>query len=244
MQETDFITQALASRAAGPIVGATAIVLSWLLSKWRHEIPLREQLAHAGRVALRALPWSLGALGLVLVAGAGPFDAIGVGITVLLIQAGFTLPRPPAPPAPRSELPTVPGVAMLAALGMVASCSMLPALAQVGAGAQYLGSLIEVADAGARAWLDRHPSLEAQQQIDTTLRRARQALALLDAAVAAGDDIEAARLEALSRYEELRMVLEQVGVLDAVAPEGGAESGAPDPEPLALPTAVEVAEVM
>lgn len=142
---------------------------------------------------------------------------------------------------------------MLIALLLVASltgCTMRDvrsALSAVSTGAQWLGSLLEVADADADAWLARHPSIETQHAVDTALRRARLALAALDGTVAAGHaadsgELVAARREALAAYRALVELLDEVGVLSGRGPAGGAETEAPAPEPVQLP-AVEVVAV-
>lgn len=122
-------------------------------------------------------------------------------------------------------------------LVLCAGCQLLPALA---AGASWLGSLLDVAEAGATAFDRRHPSVERSEKIAQGVLVARKALAALDAAIAAGEDPANARAEALQAYAELRAMLDAAGVLDARAPAGGAETEAPMPEPLPLPTPAEV----
>jgi hypothetical protein len=119
----------------------------------------------------------------------------------------------------------------------LSGCSLLPALVQ---GAQWLGTVIDVADSGADAFFARHPSLEAESKVDAHMHRARLALAALDAALAAGGDTTKARAEALASYAALRTLLADLGVLSATSPAGGAETDAPKPEPFNLPSPDEV----
>lgn len=125
----------------------------------------------------------------------------------------------------------------LALLFLCAGCQLLPALA---AGASWLGSLVDVAEAGANAFDRRHPSVSRAEDIAKAVFVARKAIAALDAAIAAGEDPSTARANALRAYAELRAILDATGVLDAIAPAGGAETEAAAPQPLELPTAEEV----
>ena len=113
----------------------------------------------------------------------------------------------------------------------------LPALAKAAQGAQWLGTVLDVADAGADAYFARHPSLDAERDVDAAVRRARSALSALDAALATAADEDAARasVEARRAYAELHALLDALGVLVATPPAGGAETDAPAPAPLDLP---------
>lgn len=118
--ENDFIISAITG-GWWPAIGALTIVLSWLLSKYRHGTPLADQLRHAGTVALGAAPWALSAGGLSLVAGVAPLHSGGVAIGVLLVHAGFTVPRPPA------AKPPIAGMVVFVALALVLSACTMPA---------------------------------------------------------------------------------------------------------------------
>lgn len=109
MTVESLITQAIESGAYAPLLGLLAIVLSWLLSKWRHQQPIGEQLKHAGTILLQALPYALGAGGLAAVGGMTPTHVAGVFVGVLLTKAGFTLPTPakPTDAAKRSTLGSI-----------------------------------------------------------------------------------------------------------------------------------------
>ena len=131
---------------------------------------------------------------------------------------------------------------LLVLAGCPAFWSALPRVAQ---GAQVLGSLLDVAAAGSEAYYARHPSPAAQAEVDQALRLARTALAALDAGVLAADgaddeDLALRRSRALEAYEQLRLLLDGLGVLDARPPDGGAETSAPLPEPFELPPADEI----
>jgi hypothetical protein len=135
---------------------------------------------------------------------------------------------------------------VVAMCGCGAAGGLLPALAKMGQGAQWLSSVIAAADAGQNAYFDRHPSPERERAIKAALRRARFAVEALDAAVAAAEgandgDVAKARTEALASYDNLRGLLEQFGVMSAMPPLGGAETDAPVPKPFTLPLRDEVA---
>jgi len=137
-------------------------------------------------------------------------------------------------------------LALLALCLALTGCPALwAALPRVAAGASMIGSLLDVAAAGANAYLARHPNQATQQQVQTALRRAHAAVAALhEAALAASDahdgDLAKARTEAVDAYGELLALLLATGILDATPPPGGAEGSAPLPEPLHLPDAATV----
>lgn len=123
--------------------------------------------------------------------------------------------------------------------------SVLPALMKVAQGAQLVSSLVDAAEVGSRAYFDRHPSLENERQVQTEVRRTRLAIAALDAATAAATSADAGELDVtrkrtLESYARLRELLADLGILDATPPSGGAETNAPEPEPLELLTAGEL----
>lgn len=133
--------------------------------------------------------------------------------------------------------------AAVACPGCAALGAALPALAL---GAQWLGTVLDIAQAGATAYHARHPNQSQQDRATAALTAARDALAALEQALLDSRDPEAypvrdARLEALRRYGELRALLRDAGVLDARPPAGGAEADAPLPAPLALPTVDDLA---
>lgn len=136
--------------------------------------------------------------------------------------------------------------ALLALVLTLTGCSgALAALRGVSEGAQWVGTLVDVAESGSDAYFRRHPSLEREARVDAAVRRARASLAALERLLTLGDaaareDVTAARREALAAYGELRSLLAELGVLTATPPAGGAETSAPEPEPLALPSAAQV----
>ncbi len=136
--------------------------------------------------------------------------------------------------------------AAILACALLACSGLLPALARVAQGAQMVGSVLDVAEAGSTAFFNRHPSMDDEQRVTVAIRATRSALAALDGAIAAADalddgDVVKARAELLETYKELRKLLAEIGVLDARAPIGGAEGLAPQPEPVEMPTSAEVA---
>ena len=129
---------------------------------------------------------------------------------------------------------------VLLALSSAGCASLLPALAKAAQGAQWIGTVIDVADAGSSAYFARHPNLESERKVDDALRASQGALAALNAALASAEaatdeDVVKARSEALKAYNELYKVLSDLGVLTATPPDGGAETDAPTPEPLDIP---------
>lgn len=135
---------------------------------------------------------------------------------------------------------------IVAMCGCGAAGGLLPALTAMGAGAQWLGSVIDAADAGQSAYFDRHPSPEREQKVKAVLRRARFAVEALDGAVAAAEgandgDVATARTEALDSLDAIRSLFEEFGVSTGIPPLGGAETEAPLPQPFKLPTRAEVA---
>lgn len=123
----------------------------------------------------------------------------------------------------------------------------LQALQGVSTGAQWLGTVIDVASDGADAFSRRHPNQEREAKIAAAQRVARQALATLNAVVATGEsasqrDVDAARDNAERAYTELYQLLRDTGALDGQCLDcGGAETDAPVPEPIPLPTPEQVA---
>lgn len=132
---------------------------------------------------------------------------------------------------------------MLALPGAACIGSALPAIIQ---GAQLLGSAIDVADAGQRAYFSRHADMEAQIKAATAVRYARAALLALNSAQAAAQsaddgDLVAAKKSALESYKQMRALFGKLGVLTAAPRAGGADGMGPDSEPVDLPTADELA---
>jgi hypothetical protein len=108
-------------------------------------------------------------------------------------------------------------------------------------GSQYLGTLIDIADGGQRAYFNRHPSLELEPRVQEKIFEARQALAAMDAALAAAEragegDVIGARNKALEAYEALYNLLHELGIPQAKPASGGPETDAPEPKPFELPT--------
>lgn len=116
---------------------------------------------------------------------------------------------------------------------------------QLARGAAYLSDAISVADAGSRVYFSRHPSQVAEPQIAAALKRARESAAVLSGALAQpnqGDPVKA-RQEAARAYAELAALLVEAGVV-AGAAIGGAETSAPLPGALGLPSSSDVAAAL
>jgi hypothetical protein len=130
---------------------------------------------------------------------------------------------------------------------MASSCTgLLSGIAKVAQGAQLIAGLVDVAQIGSAQYFDRHPNMEREHKINAKIRQARIALALLDAAATAAKaadagDVVAARAGVLDAYDGLRGLLDEFGVLTATPPAGGAETDAPTPSPILLPTRAELA---
>lgn len=115
-------------------------------------------------------------------------------------------------------------------------------LAQVARGAVWLGDVIGAAQAGADVYYRRHPNQENEQRLAVAIKRTRLAIAALSGAVAAKDEDQAAkaRLEALRAYGEVVYLLAELGVLSGESL-GGAETDAPAPGRLELPSVAQIA---
>lgn len=125
-------------------------------------------------------------------------------------------------------------------LGLVLACllsSCFP-LAKVARAAAWVGSILDAAEAGAKVYHQRHPSMDTEFALARALQRARMAVVALQAADMAGDDeaVVKAKREAVASYAEVRRILAESGASDAAPATGGAETEAPSPEPFALPT--------
>lgn len=116
---------------------------------------------------------------------------------------------------------------------------------QLGRAAAWVGDAIALADAGSRVFFDRHPSADGPGRVARAVLRAQAGLAALSGAVARGDEASAlaARSEAVAAYAALVAELAELGVLEGRAV-GGAETSAPMPGPLALPSSREVAAAL
>ncbi len=112
-------------------------------------------------------------------------------------------------------------------------------------GAQWLTSIIDVAEGGSARFFARHPHRANKAEVDDAIHRARQAAAALNGALTAAEAVEAgdvdkAKGEALAAYAALVKLLDGLGVPQAKSPAGGAETDEPKPEPFTLPTPEQV----
>lgn len=124
-----------------------------------------------------------------------------------------------------------------APMGCAAMRDILTRAAQVG---QVVGTAIDVAEKGAAVYYARHPRPDDERKVSDSLQVARDALLAFDRAVVAGKNIDKARGDAIKAYESLRQLLDDLGILDARIPEGGAETEAPEPKVFDLPTIEEL----
>lgn len=90
------IAEALTSGMLYPTVGAILVLLSWLVARIRHGVPVLEQLKHAGLALFGALPMALSAGGAALLAGLDWRKALALTLTSMMMAAGLTAPKPTA----------------------------------------------------------------------------------------------------------------------------------------------------
>lgn len=153
----------------------------------------------------------------------------------------------PAGKTPKPPIATLLVVAMLGASvsactpGQLASASS--AIDAIAKGASWLGSALDAGASGADRYFARHPNAEREQGLDELHHAALLAAELLKGLLAAGitdERLDHARAQAIRTYGAYRAKLEETGVLDARAPDGGAEAEAPEPLPFVLPTIEEM----
>ena len=229
----------------GDAVPVIAFVIGWVLDATLSHVS-------CGMIYTDAALSGLGG-GIAGLAAAGGHEALSrvAGKFGLGTVADILLGKAKREKAKRGSEETKVGSALIVLLSLsLSGCSsLLAALTKAQQGAQYLDTVISVAEAGADTYFARHPSLDNERKVDVAVRRAKSALAALNAALAVAEatndeDVERARAEALVTYAELRKLLGDLGVLSASSPAGGAETDAPEPEPVALPEPEHVAELL
>lgn len=122
-------------------------------------------------------------------------------------------------------------------------CAHVPdILRAMGAGASWLGSVLDGADDGQEVFFDRHPMQRSNAEaVADKLLDTRYSLAECKAAIVAAERGEAsdpvkACKEPAKDYAELYELLKATGVLDGKCRDcGGAEADSPEPKPLPLP---------
>lgn len=137
--------------------------------------------------------------------------------------------------------------AIVAAFALaLAGCHLLPSATAALRGLAMVSSAIDAAEAGASVYLQRHPSLEAERGLAKAILRARLAVSALSAALAApkAENEAQARLEAVRAYGDLVALLDSLGVLDGRAALGGAETDAPMPGRVPLPSVADVSAAL
>lgn len=129
--------------------------------------------------------------------------------------------------------------AIVAALAVaLTGCHLLPSATAALRGLAMVSGAIDAAEAGASVYLQRHPNLEAERGLAKAVLRARMAVSALSAILASSDskDESQARQEAVAAYGELIAVLNEFGIIRALAPAGGVETDADMPNQLNLPS--------
>jgi hypothetical protein len=137
----------------------------------------------------------------------------------------------------------------LSLLVLPAASCIQQALPRIAQGAQLLGSVVDVAEAGSKAYFAKHANMESQLKVEAKIRQLRQAIAALNTAQllaksATDGNLIEAKDYALELYKQLRALLVELGVLDAKPPMGGATGEGPDPEPFELPTVEQIEAAM
>lgn len=107
--------------------------------------------------------------------------------------------------------------------------------------AQTMASVVEVSENAADTYFARHPHETRREEIEAALASAKTAVQVLDELLAAGADLKSESYthvlnHAVAVYDQLHRLLDKYGVKDATPPEGGAETAAPLPHPVDLPT--------
>ncbi len=111
---------------------------------------------------------------------------------------------------------------------LLSSCaSMLPAVTQ---GLQWVSAIVDAAETGSDIYFARHPSQNDEARV-------REALHLARLAVMAGN-----AKDANAAYESLYKLLDELGVMRAKPPMGGAETESPEPKSFQLPEPAAVAQ--
>ena len=210
----------------GRLVGAAALfVTMWAVKslpivKDHLNTPRRKQAANT-LLAMGPAAW-------LMVEGAPPMEVLSVAITTALSAKGINTLRPSKSQsgAPKKKGKGKKTVAMIVFAVFLAGCGsgLLSTAAKT---AHVVGDALSIIDGvadGAQKYFDRHPSMEREEAIDAAVELVREATKAEN------------REKAVELYDDLRGLLDEYGVIDATPPEGGAETDAPKPEPLDVPS--------
>lgn len=165
------------------------------------------------------------------------------GLNAWLKSMGITLTLP-------DKLPTLPSVTANTMVFIVVAMTALPGCAALDAldtaihavkGANYVGALIDDGEDWGNRWLARHPNQSVEDAFRELVTATRKADGAYNKALAIGEAVAETKQKAIDAYEAFRRFLES---LAKHPPDGGAEAEAPEPGPLELPSADEVAAVM
>jgi hypothetical protein len=152
-----------------------------------------------------------------MVEGASPVEVSATAIGIALSAHGINTLRPSKSKVAKKTF------AMMLFLALVGCSATGPILK----GVSDALSIIDTVAAGAQKYFDRHPSMEREDEIGEALKLVREATKAEN------------REKAIELYDDLRQKLDDFGIIDAVPPDGGAETNAPKPEPLNVPTTAE-----
>jgi hypothetical protein len=129
-------------------------------------------------------------------------------------------------------------IVLALALTGCAGCAAFGQLAKM-AGSQWLGTVLDLAEASSERYFERHPNQRAHE-VATAHLDVLRAQAAYDRAVRDGAGSTAEKAALVAAYRAYLERLTEFGVGEALAPAGGAEGDGPIPEPVALPSADEV----
>jgi len=236
----DAVQRALVEPVSWQIIaGAGGALILWGVRSWKQIAAIdtkKEVAALATFIAAATVP--------LLLAGAS-WQALTIGaIGSFMLFVRRNSQGHPLDNGGRDESPTkkttTAAIVFVALLALPGCAGFMHALQNAEQAAQWLGSVVDVAEAGSRAYFARHPNQERQDDVSLQIDRTRKSLQALNAALATAEaidakDVQAARVAALEAYAALYDLLDNYGVRTATPPAGGAETTAALPEPLDIP---------
>ena len=216
--------------------GAAGAVLLWVVGSWKKIATVDTK-----KEVIGLLTFIGGASVPLLLAGASWQVVLvgGIGSFMLFVNRNAASEEERA--AEASPKKTTTAAILLVGLLVLPGCAgVMRALQTAEQAAQWLGSVVDVAEAGSQAYFARHPNQQRQDDVAFAIDRTRKSLLALNAALATAEavddgDVQTARLAALEAYAALYDMLDNYGLRTARPPAGGAETDAPPPEPIDIP---------
>ncbi len=121
---------------------------------------------------------------------------------------------------------------IVAGASLLTGCDALfGAAVTAGQAASWLSRVLDVAEGGAERYFARHPSPVNASKVDQAIAAARVAAVRLERLGSAAE-----RRQAYAAYVELYRLMLELGIVDGLPPLGGAETNAPLPGPVDLPS--------